>query len=404
MSGHDHPATTRFRYRLSPVRVSGLIVIIAIGTLLLLPSLYFLVPDGSESASEVVPTSMLWVMIAAGAGVALLIGFYRRQASQAVLVSDHRGIRCRPPVHHGQRVWTRHEWRLEWEEIDRVVIYRPSGNARHLQSWMMTTLVMQAGSREYRTGLLHWDPEEGELDRPHATSWGMGDLFHPLTENHPLIRTMREQGIAVDYQPLDYRALRRMKRGARRQRAEAESHGYIDLFAYPSLVLMLGLVGLLAVAAIAHFVVLPPLQPLWVSGYGVAAAIAAGVFVAAVLAVQRIGRRVPAREAVVVALLLSVGIGLSWNPLSLRFDVLVNGERETVLYRYAGEAVFEPVETAYPVVELENLDVAEYFESLENGSRHEFVLIRTGPGRFVLSLREFFEKTRAFYSAADAGS
>ena len=112
-----------------------------------------------------------------------------------------------------------------------------------------------------------------------------------------------------------------------------------------------------------------------------------------------IARAAPGRERAVVALLLAVAAGGLWHPLSLRVLSLTGESPRTVEYIVDTPGRFVPVDSDYPVIDLGNLRVAEYWQSLRRGQSYRFELQRVAGDRWVLRLGPFFERTRAFYSS-----
>lgn len=394
----------RFRYRLSPVnmRRAMWLVLAALGILILLPIVF--VEDRNESILQALLEELLglpgWALAGLVLGVvvlAMMMTRIAREAGEASLEIDAEGIRCRPHKHHGARSWTRRDWQVPWSAIQRAVVYRPGRKNHHIQSWMMTTLALETDSGEYALGLLNWDPAGEALDRPDLTALRPGRKLFELTESHPLVELLTQKGVPVDYPKSGVRAWRSLLKATKAARKSAEGEGPVDLLAWPSLVIMLGLTAIIAVTAGLHFTVLPPIRALWPAGYAQALLVGSVVFAAGAL----LSAKAPARERTVVALLLGVTVGVFWHPLNVRTQVMVRGETETVVYHAADPGQFRPVDTAYPQLDLADLDIPEYWNSLEPGGEHPFVLYRVGPERLVLSLDELFERTRAFYAALD---
>jgi hypothetical protein len=395
----EHLQATRFNYRLSPVRLGRGLAVAALGMLVLIVAAELLI-DGApgllDALYKLPPATVLGLLIGMGALIGLLV-FVQRQAAEAYLSVDDQGLECRPHRYHGARYWTRARWRSEWRSIQRVVIYRPESKAASIQSWMMATMVVKTDREEYRLGYMHWEPEAQALDRPDLTSLRVGKRLSALSESHPLIELLERRGIPVTFEPLNFRAMRKLSGKPRRQQARAEEEP-VDLLSYRSLQLMLGACLVLVIAAMMHYLLLPPLRPLWSPEYGVA--VFAGALVC--MAGFFMATRPPVRERAVVAVLLGALVGALWHPLSLRTSVLWQGESETVAYRFQSPGRFEPPAPGFPDVILEDLDIPEYWESLGPGQEHEFVLIRISGERFVLSLTDFFDRTSDFYKNRNA--
>lgn len=395
----DHMPDTHFHYRLSPVRLGRGLGVAALGILILIVAAELLI-DGApgllDGLGKLPPATVLVVLIGMGALIGLLV-FVKRQAADAYLTVDDQGLECRPHRYHGARYWTRTRWRSEWQSIQRVLIYRPESKAASIQSWMMATMVVHTDQEEYRLGYMHWEPEGQALDRPDLTAWRVGKRLSALSESHPLIKLLQGRGIPVRFEPLNFRAMRKLSRGPRQRPARLDQEAPVDLLSYRSLQLMLGACLVLVLAAAMHYILLPPLRPLWSPEYGVA--VFAGALVC--MAGFFMATRPPVRERAVVAVLLGALVGALWHPLSLRTSVLWQGESETVAYRFQSPGRFEPPAPGFPDVILDDLDIPEYWESLGPGEEHEFVLIRISGERFVLSLTEFFDRTSEFYAGLE---
>lgn len=379
------------------------LVLAALGVLILLPILF--AEDENQSILQAMledlsglPGWALLGLVTATVLLTMLVARIVREAGDASLEIDAEGIRCRPHKHHGPRYWTRHDWQVPWSAIERAVVYRPGRRNHNVQIWMMTTLALETDSGEYFLGLLHWDPVDGELDRPRLTALRPGKKLFELTESHPLVDLLAQQGIPVDYPKSGVRTWRKMMKAAKVARKRTGDDGPVDLFAWPSLVFMLSLTAIIAVAAALHFTVLPPIRALWPAGHAQALLVGSVVFAGGAL----LSAKAPARERTIVALLLGVMVGALWHPLNVRTQVMVRGETETVVYHATDPGQFRPADAAYPQLELDDLGIPEYWNSLEPGGEHRFVFFRVGPERLVLSLDELFERTRAFYAALDA--
>ena len=373
--------------------------VLVLSTLVLVVTLNLLIDDAPglfEGLRDLPPITVLGLLVGVGALVGLVL-FIQRQAGEAYLSVDDQGLECRPHRYHGARYWTRVPWQAGWESIQRVVIYRPESKAASIQNWMMATLVVDTDQGEYRLGYMHWEPEEQTLDRPDVFSWRPGKGLQALSESHPLIDLLEQHRIPVAVEPLNFRAMRKLSRKPRLRQTRAGEGEPVDLLNYPSLQVMLGLSLVLVLAAALHYIVLPPLRPLWSVGYGSAMFMGSLACIAGFL----FASRAPVRERAVVALLLGALVGMLWHPLSLRTAVVMQGESQTVAYQFQGAGRFQPLTAGYPDVVLDDLDIPEYWESLDHEEDHEFVLIRLSRERFVLSLTEFFDKTSDFYQNRD---
>lgn len=391
--------TRRLSYRLSPVQLDGSFWLLAVGVPLVIAGLVIMLPAESawqmleETVAET-PTTVWLALTLAVIGSLALLGFYRRQAQAAWLEFGDDGIRCRPPGHHGRRFWTRHEWQVCWEEIQSATLYRPAADNNEPQHWISTTLALETATNSYRLGLLHWDCPREPLDRPGLLGGRkVGAKFDALIQHHPLITALAHKGIAAKREASGWSSFQRLSRQTRQQRSEAEAAGHVDLLTYPSAQIVLGLMLLAGVLAIFHFLLLPPVRPLWPAP--VATALFAGTL--AGIGAWQLTRRMPGRERSALSAMLAVVVAACWHPLGVRTDVLLKGEHETVTYTVAERGLFYPLDSRYPTLNLADLNVDEFFDSLVPGSDFEFVLIHTGKERYALSLPELYEHTRAFY-------
>jgi hypothetical protein len=388
----------RFRYRLSPVNMRRGLWVVAVSLLIFL-ALGFLASESlTETLLEDLRQQPGWALALTIVGIAVLtflIFRIVRMAGEASLVADGDGLRCSPHPHHGSRRWLRYDWALPWSAIDRAVVQRPDEKAQHIQSWINTTLTLETAEGDYSLPLLLWEPEDDRLDRPDLMAFRPGKRLHALTESHPLIGHFEHHGIEVAYRPLGWRG-RWGLGGKDAQRPEdADRRGPVDLFAYPVLVAMLGFMALLAVVAALHFTVLPPIRALWSPEWGSIVLLGSVVFAIAALAPTS----APVRERTVVALLLGATVAGLWFPLSVRTQALLAGPPDTVAYIVGEPGLFEPLDPGYPSVDLTDLDIPEYWESLAPGASYTLELKRVGESDWVLRLGPVFERTRAFYEA-----
>lgn len=397
MPGESSTLPGRFRYRLSPVDMRrGLWLVLV--SILILTGLGILV---SESPAETILDDLqrqpAWALALAVAGIAALSFLVARivsRARDAWLVVDSEGIRCSPHPHHGPRNWLRHDWQLPWSAIDKAVVQRPGPKAAQVQNWINTTLTLESEQGRHDLALLLWDPVDEALDRPDLMAFRPGKRLHALTESHPLIRHLEQRGIEVEYRPLDLRGRWGLgKPAADRPDADAKA-APVDLLRHRSLVIMLCLMGLLGLAAALHFTVMPPIRPLWSPSYGLLALAGSVVFVAAAI----LSGTAPARERLVVALMLGLSVGLLAHPLSARLMSATGEQPVTADYIVEGPGRFQPLDAAYPALDLSDLNVAEYWNALPDGELHPFDLQAVGDGRFILRLEPLYERTRHFYA------
>ncbi|RFF30695.1 hypothetical protein [Wenzhouxiangella sediminis] len=400
-SARNSVLPTRFRYRLSPVNMKrGLwIVFVSLAVLIGLGML------GSESLGETILEDLqeqpAWALGAALVGIVALVALIGRIVSlarEAWLTVDSSGIQCSPHKHHGPRNWLRQDWQLPWSAIDKAIVQRPGPKAQHVQSWINTTLTLESGQGQHDLALLLWDPVDDPLERPGLTAFRPGTRLHEMTETHPLIRHLEQRGIEIDYQPLGFRGRWGMGKPSEDRPEAGAGDAPVDLFNFKSLVLMLSLMGAIAVAAALHFMVLPPIRPLWSPAWGMMALAGSAVFLAGAL----LPRAAPVRERTVVALLLGATVGALAHPLSVRLEAMTAEAPQTVDYVVAAPGVFEPIDSGLPALDLSDLEVPEYWNSLPDGEIHPFDLQRTGESRYVLRLGPLFERTRAFYAGREA--
>ncbi len=399
MDKHSYVPTRRLNYRLSPVELGGSFWLLGVGLPLAIAALVIMLPGETawqaleETVAEI-PTAIWMILPLAVIGSLALLAFYRRQAQEAWLELDDTGIRCRPPGHHGRRFWTRHEWRLRWDEIHSATLYRPASSANEPQHWVNTTLALDTTTGSYRLGPLHWECATDPMDRPGLLAGRkLGKRFDALLRQHPLVSALEHKQVDLQHEASSWRAGRKLSRQNHRQQAEAEAAGHIDLLAYPSARIVLGVMLLAAVLALFHFMLLPPLRALW--PMPVTTALLAGTL--AGIGAWQLTRRMPGRERSALSVMLAVVVALCWHPLGTRTDVLLNGEPEPVTYTVAERGLFNPIDSRYPTLNLTDLNIDEFFDSLEPGSDFEFILVRTGNERYALSLAELYEHTRAFY-------
>lgn len=396
MSSAGKIPASRFRYRLSPVNMRrGLWVVL--GSLFVLLGIGSL---GSESLGETIlqdlqrqPALALGLALIGIVALALLLFRIVSMAREAWLVVDSEGIRCSPHKHHGPRQWLRHDWRLAWSDIDRAVVQRPGPKSQHLQSWINTTLTLESPKGAHDLALLHWDPVDDPLDRPALTAMRPGKALHALTESHPLVRHFEQRGIEVDFQPLDFRGRWGMGSPSSDRPEARASEAPVDILSYKSLVIMLVIMGALGVAAAAHFTVMPSIRPLWSPDYGLLLLAGSAVFAVGAM----LSRAAPVRERTIVALLLGASVGALAHPLSVRLQSLTGDAPQVADYIVDAPGRFEPVDANYPGLDLSDIDVPEYWNSLPEGSVHPFELQSVDEDRYVLRLDPLFERTRAFY-------
>jgi hypothetical protein len=74
----------------------------------------------------------------------------------------------------------------------------------------------------------------------------------------------------------------------------------------------------------------------------------------------------------------------------------------TVDYVVAAPGVFEPIDPSLPALDLSDLEVPEYWNSLPDGEIHPFDLQRARESGYILRLGPLFERTRAFYAGREA--
>lgn len=401
MSDSTRMPASRFRYRLSPVHMRrGLWVVF--GSLFVLLGVGALASESlAETILEDLQKQPVWALVAAVIGVVVLTVLLvriARMARDAWLVVDNEGIRCSPHKHHGPRKWLRHDWQLPWSQIERAVVQRPGEKSQHLQSWINTTLTLESPRGAHDLALLHWDPIDDPLERPPLTAFRPGKALHALTESHPLIRHLEQRGIEVEYRPLGLRGRWGLGKSSSDRPESQDSEAPVDILAYKSLVIMLSIMGLLGVAAAAHFTVLASIRPLWSPDYGLLVLAGSVVFALAAL----LSKPAPVRERTIVALLLGISVGALFHPLTVRVQSLAGGEPVTVDYIVDAPGRFQPVDAGLPAIDLSDLDIGEYWNSLPEGTIHPFELQTVAEDRHILRLDPFFERTRAFYEASDA--
>lgn len=392
---------TRFRYRLSPVNTRrGLWVVAA--SLVPLLILVTLAADASlaETIIEDLRAQPPWAVALVVIGIVLLALMMVRIASMARdawLVTDSEGIRCSPHRHHGPG-WLRHDWQLSWSGIDKAIVQRPGPRSHRLQSWFFTTLTLESEGQRYDLALLNWEPVDEPLERPDIMALRPGKRLHRLTETHPLIRHLEQRDIPVEYRPLGFRSRWGLNR-PKADQSDTEGEVPVDLLSFPSLAIMLALTCVLGVAVALHFTVLPPIRALWSPNYGVLVFVGCTVFALAVL----LSRAAPARERTVVALLLGITVALLAHPLTARFLAVTGEDPVRVEYLIDAPGRFQPIDARHPDLDLSDLDIPEYWNSLSGDAVHPFELQAVGEGRYILRLDHLFERTRSFYSnmAAD---
>ena len=398
MSHSSEKPASRFRYRLSPVNMRR-------GLWVVLSSIFVLLTIGAL-ASESLAETMLedlqqqpaWALGLAVVGIVVLAALLVRiaaMARNAWLVVDSEGIRCSPHKHHGPRQWLRHDWQLPWSQIERAVVQRPGEKSHHLQSWINTTLTLESPRGAHDLALLQWEPADDPLDRPAMTAFRPGKALHALTESHPLIRHLEQRGIEVAYRPLGFRGRWGMGKSSSDRPDAQDSEAPVDILAYKSLVIMLSIMGVLGIAAAAHFTVLPSIRPLWSPDYGVLVLSGTAVFALGAM----LSRAAPIRERTIVALLLGASVGLLAHPLSVRLQAVTGDEPLVADYIVDAPGRFQPVQADYPALDLSDLDIAEYWNSMPEGAVHAFELQRVAEDRYILRLDPLFEQTRAFYDA-----
>lgn len=391
---------TRFRYRLSPVNMRrGLWVVL--GSLVVLFGAAELVSGGFfAEILEDLQKQPAWALALGLVATLVLIVLIARvvsMAKDAWLVVDTDGIRCSPHPHHGPRTWLRHDWQLPWSAIERAIVRRPGPKAHYVQNWVNTTLTLETTQGQHDLALLHWDPVDDPLKRPDLMAMRPGKQLHALTETHPLVQHLAQRDIDVEFDSLGIGGRWGMGKPAE-DRPEKSDDAPVDLMTFKSMLVMLSLMGAVGVAAALHFTVLPPIRSLWSPGYGTPVLVGCLVFAAGSL----IASAVPVKERTVVTLLLGALCGFLFHPLSVRLQSMTGPEAEAVDYRMEAPGRFRPVDPGLPELELSDLEVPEYWDSLSSGDVHPFSLQRVAEDRFVLRLDSLFERTRAFYRSSEA--
>lgn len=401
MPGSSTILPTRFRYRLSPVNMRRGLWVIA-GSVAVIFAVGMFASEGlAETILKDLQKQPAWALalgLVATAALIVLLVRIASMAKDAWLVVDTEGIRCSPHKHHGPRHWLRHDWGLPWSAIERAVVRRPGPKAHHVQNWINTTLTLESTQGRHDLGLLHWDPVDDPLDRPDLMTWRPGKRLHALTETHPLIRHLEQRNIEVEYDSLGIRGRLGMGKPAADQPVAKGNDAPVDLMAFKSLLVMLLLMGAIVVAATLHFTLLPPIRPLWSPNYGLLAFIGSMVFIAGVL----LASAAPVRERTIVALLLGVLSGMLFHPLSVRWQALTGPPAQTADYIVEEPGQFVPLDVNHPVLDLTDLEVPEYWNSLSGGATHPFDLQHVDEGRFILQLDSLFERTSHFYSGTEA--
>lgn len=391
----------RFRYRLSPVRLKGGLWLIVFLFAVMIGAAALASDDFPAELGQALRSIPAWagvLAIVAVAALAFLATRMVQMARDAWLIADGDGIRCSPHRHHGPRAWLRCDWELPWSDIERAEVQRPGPGARQAQSWFYTTLTLASARGDYRLGLLQWDPVDEPLDRPDLMAFRPGRKLHALTESHPLIGHLESRGIEVEYRRMGLRDLLALGRpGADRPVAD-DGDAPVDLMAHPPLVAMLALMVVLATAAVLHFTLLPPIRPLWSPHLAAVLLIGTLVFAASAL----LARSAPVRERTIVALLLGGLVAGLWHPLSVRVQSMLGEQAETVIYHASESGRFRPADAAFPELDLSDLDIPEYWDSLTPGSSHPFELQPVGDGDYILHLDSLFERTRLFYGATES--
>ncbi|QKK01558.1 MAG: hypothetical protein HND55_02145 [Pseudomonadota bacterium] len=392
--------SVRFRYRLSPLdlkRGLWMMVVVVLG----LAVLGALVGgDSPETLLEDLGRMPVWAWGLAAAGsamVVVLLARLLRHADNARLTVDRDGIRCSPHKLHGQRFWSRHDWQLSWSQIRKATLFHPPRKSRAVQAWLQTTLELEGADQSVSMGLLHWEPEGQELERPSLTTLQPFKQLRVLIDEHPLPALLEQAGVPLHRERVRWRDRRRMADAARAGWRTPEQGGAVDLLAWPSLVAILALMVVLGSAAALHFVVLDPIRPLWAPQPGPLLLVGAGVFAVAAL----VAHRAPVRERMALALLLGALSAALFHPFHARALVLAAGSSETVSYQLIEAGRFRSLDADYPAMNLSNIDIPEYWRSLAPDSDHEFEIYSLGNDRYVLDLAALYERTRAFYEQLD---
>jgi len=355
----------------------------------------------SESLAETIIDDLQqqpgWALALALVGIAaltVLIVRIVRMAGESWLVTDSDGIRCSPHKHHGPRKWLRHDWQLSWRDIERAVVERPGPKAQHIQNWINVTLSLESRQGQHDLALLLWEPVDAPLDRPDLMTFRPGKRLHELTETHPLIRHLEQRSIPVEYRAIGLRGRWGLGKPAEDRPDVDGADVPVDLLTHKALVVMLSLMGVIGVAAALHFTLLPPIRPLWSPNFGMLVLAAAVVFVAAAI----LSGSAPVRERTAVALMLGAMVGSFGYPLSVRMQSMTADAPVTADYIVEEAGRFEPVDERHPALDLTDLDIPEYWNSLALGELHPFDLQRVDEDRYILRLAPLFDRTRAFYS------
>ncbi len=392
------PEFREFRYIQMPIRMShGYSLLTLLGILPFLPVVLdqgwelLFTPEGDLRLSAVEQIILLGGPLL----LAAIMGFAVWAAGRAGLRVDANGFQCDPPLNSSVTEVTPHPWRLGWSAINRAVLYLPPARERSVIKWVKAVLCLQTGDRKYCLPLLYLDPRNAPIDRrlPFLPS-RMRRKVRTLLLEHPLLAMIEAKGVPLHVEDLDRQTRRRLKRNARKRKQEARTAGQVDLLGQPSTILLLGVLSVLGLFLAMHYMVLPPVRPLWEPALWLP--VLGGV--AAFLLAAVVAARVRTTERFALAAMVGVATALVWNPAELRLQLSGQGPGEVLPYVAMEPALFVPQQGDYPVIDLRDVDVPEYWNAYPAGAEHPFHVLALGQERFVLSLGPLFERTQAFYA------
>lgn len=399
MQKQDYPR--EFHYRLIPVKPGRAWVLFTLLSMVL-PLLMLFAIGGldvfsGDSGQPLLSPLEQAVLIAMLLALVVMLGFAIWEARVARLRVDESGLRCDPPQVNGRTTATPYPWRLGWSDVKRAVLYLPPSRTRGgLRAWAQTTLALESQGKEYRLALLYWESPREPFDRRMPIlPWRVRSKLESMARSHPLLAALEARGISVEVEALTSRVMHQIGRRGRAQRDEAEAAGHVDLLAYPGLVALLGVMVLMLAFAALHYLVLPPLRAMWHTGFWIPLLGGLGTFVLA----AAIAARAPVRERLAVAALIGALGAALWTPAELRLLAMRNGAGVDVPYVATQPGVFAPQAGSYPVIDLRDLEIPEYWSTYPPGAEHPFRILSVGKGRYVLLMAPLFQRTRAFYDA-----
>jgi len=271
------------------------------------------------------------------------------------------------------------QWKVRWDAIRTVRLLAGKHTAKPVLALRGYRLVIETDQEQKRISPFPWilphDPDHRLTLREMARSKRLDAA--KVIERAPLVKELRARGIEFSSQATD----------------SEEAPAGFDLGRHPGMIAQLviffaaGLYALLEIFFLQRFMALEPLP--------------AAPFLIATIAGAAIafasGGGAPVRERWVVGILMVAALTFAVYPGLLRFNA-TTAEPKTIPYLAVEAGRFESSIPGLPEIDLQKLDVPEYWSEYPEGSEHEFDMLRGAGGFWQVDLRSVYERTREFYS------